>query len=207
MTRKLDSKGFSVVEVVVVLVIIAVLALGGFFVWQRNKDDDAKTKNNTSQNNTDNKDNEEEPKDEEPADPSEGGKYLVIVEWGVRFELPTDLRGDVSYSLGEVVIDPDNNQIQSAKLLLKNVPAAGNECSIVATAEGEFIDTAAQLLRVEKDKPFDTSRYKGIFKADLLSDSEHKYHLNYITPDCASTAAVEQIEELQSASEHLKEIE
>jgi prepilin-type N-terminal cleavage/methylation domain-containing protein len=99
MPQRLQSKGFSVVEVLVVLVIIAVLALGGFFVWQRNKDDDAKTKNNTSQNNTDNKDNEEEPKDEEPADPSEGGKYLVIDQWGMRFELPVEYRGDVEYGI------------------------------------------------------------------------------------------------------------
>ena len=30
-------------------------------------------------------------------DPTEGGKYLVIKEWGVRFGVPDDLRGDLSY--------------------------------------------------------------------------------------------------------------
>src|SRR6266480_1430280 len=30
---------------------------------------------------------------------SEGGKYLVIKEWGVRFPLPKELRGDVRYEI------------------------------------------------------------------------------------------------------------
>lgn len=31
-------------------------------------------------------------------DPSEGGKYLYIKEWGVRFKLPSDLQGKVVYA-------------------------------------------------------------------------------------------------------------
>lgn len=81
--ERLSARGFSVVEVVVVLAIVAVLGLGGLFVWQRNKDDTANKTDQTSQNDQTKQNN----KDEEPNDPSEDGKYLVIDEWGARIPL------------------------------------------------------------------------------------------------------------------------
>ena len=80
MKHTVGQKGFSVVEVVVVLAMVAVLAVGGFFVWQKNKDDSAKKSDaKTSQS------------EEEPSDPSEGGKYLVIEEWAIKLPLNDDI--------------------------------------------------------------------------------------------------------------------
>ena len=56
-----------------VLILIGGAGFGGWKYWQTQK-------TNTTQK-----------------DPTEGGKYLVIKEWGVRFRLPEDLRGTISY--------------------------------------------------------------------------------------------------------------
>jgi len=189
-----NSKGFSLVITIITILVLAALATAGWYVWNKNKKDDAsKVHDKTSQKNEDSK---KEPTT--PADPSEGGKYLVIKEWGVRAILPADLKGEVSYSLGEALIDPDNNQIQAAKISIKNDPAAGNECTITETPQGAYIDIATQILRVEKNKPFNTQRYKGVFKANVLVDDGHIYHLNYVIPDCAGVTTAAHVEGLQS---------
>jgi prepilin-type N-terminal cleavage/methylation domain-containing protein len=60
MLKKLSNKGFSAVEVVIVIAIVGVLGLVGFLVWQKNKDanSDKKQPSNQSQQGTP-KDNEE----------------------------------------------------------------------------------------------------------------------------------------------------
>ena len=174
---------------------------GAWYVWQKNHRDTPKKPSSSNSASTDDSQNNQQ------SDPSEGGKYLYLEEWNLRAALPSDLQSKVTYSLGSKVTDPDGNQIQAAKVLLKNDLSADNECATTTINETDFIDSAAQLLQVEKGKPFDTDRYKGTFKANLLTDTAHTYHLNYITPDCASPSATRQIEELQSALAHLEHIE
>lgn len=91
--QQTNAKGFSIVAVILVIAVLVALAFGAWFVWQKNQDD-AKDNNKSSQNGNSNQPNNNQ---NEPADPSEGGKYLVITEWGVRFPLPEELRGDISY--------------------------------------------------------------------------------------------------------------
>jgi hypothetical protein len=86
------SPGFSVVEVIVVLVIIAAAGFGGWYVWSKHHKDDSNKSNTSTQGNNENQ-------NQTTADPSEGGKYLVIKEWGVRFKLPEDLKGQVTYGI------------------------------------------------------------------------------------------------------------
>lgn len=96
--------GFSLLPILLIVLIVALLALGGVFVWQRNQDNHVTT-NVTSKDEATidqkiQKDTEKtEPQSTKKADPSEGGKYLVIAEWGVRFLLPQDLQGDVTYGI------------------------------------------------------------------------------------------------------------
>lgn len=47
-----NQKGFSAVEAIVILVVVALLGLGGWFVWQSNKDDKPKESSSTSKNKT-----------------------------------------------------------------------------------------------------------------------------------------------------------
>lgn len=202
MSKTQSQRGFGAIGVVVIILVIAVVAFAGWYVWNKNKKDDTKPTGQTAQNQ-----NPPKPDEQKPADPSEGGKYLVISEWGVRFPLSDSLKGEVTYSLGDPVTDPDNNQIQAAKLLLKNDPVAGNECAVTQKPQGEFIDAAIQLLRVEKSKPFDTQRYKGTFKADVLADATNVFHVNYITPDCAGTPAVVKIEQMRASTTQLQKIQ
>ena len=68
----------------VTLVSILVIAGAGYFGWQ-----------SWGQN----------PSPQTNKDPSEGGKYLVITEWGVRFEIPENLRKSVSYEKGAGLVD------------------------------------------------------------------------------------------------------
>lgn len=201
MTRKLSQHGFSAIELVIALLVVAALSLGGFFIWQKTKSEPSKNSHSkTSQS-------EEKPaENSDTKDPTEAGEYLVVKEWSVRFPLPEDLKGEVAYSLSDPVVDPDGNTIQQAKILLKNNPSAGNDCDLVQNAQGDFVDTAAQILRVERGKPFNTQRYRWTFEENVLSDDKYVYHLNYVTPECAGSTTATQIEELQQALVRLEKI-
>src|SRR3989344_2382139 len=61
---------------------IVAIGFGGWKYWQNRDAEQTKTTPNNSQ---------------KANDPSEGGKYMVIEEWGVKFLLPEDLRGDTAY--------------------------------------------------------------------------------------------------------------
>lgn len=87
MKHKNSQKGFTAIELILVVVIVIILAVGAWWIWQKNNDGGKQNAPaDTSQ--TDKQDK---------SDPSEGGKYMVINEWGVRFLLPEELRGDVYY--------------------------------------------------------------------------------------------------------------
>lgn len=102
MHRKINHKsshsqhGFSALILIIILVLI--LALGGvsWYIWDQNRTQDTNQANNNST--TEEPQNNQTP-NPEPVDPSENGKYLVIKEWDVRFELPEELRGDVKYGI------------------------------------------------------------------------------------------------------------
>src|SRR5688572_25912838 len=96
MIKKDSSRGFSLMIGLLIVLTLAVIGFASYFVWQKNKGDAKKSTTSTSQNNQ-KKDNSDG--NVKPNDPSEGGKYLVIKEWGVRFLLPEELRGDVIYGI------------------------------------------------------------------------------------------------------------
>ena len=95
---KLSSTGFSVVAVVGIIFAIAVLGFGGWYVWQKNKQTTTQDQTNTAHTQNNAKKPNQTGASTQAADPSEGGKYLVVTEWGVRFLLPEELRGDAHYA-------------------------------------------------------------------------------------------------------------
>jgi prepilin-type N-terminal cleavage/methylation domain-containing protein len=83
-----NQKGFSVVEILIVIVVVGLLGAVGWLVYDRQKNKTSHTSNtqvSTSQ--------KEETK---KVDPNEG--YLVVKEWGLRFKTPSGLT-DVRYAI------------------------------------------------------------------------------------------------------------
>jgi prepilin-type N-terminal cleavage/methylation domain-containing protein len=206
MSQKQTKDGFSIIEVLIVIVVVAVLAAAGFFFWQKTKKNNT-AKQSTTSSQSDKQDSNKSTTQEANTDPTEGGKYLYIKEWGVRVALPADLQGKVSYQLGDKTSDPDGNLIQAAKILVMSNSDADNSCAVVTTSAGTFIEAGAQYIQSEDGKTFNASRYKWTFREGILKDGSHDYHLNYVTPDCASSTAVTEIEQLQPALESLQKAE
>ena len=86
---KANQKGFGIVEIIIVLVVISLLGVLGWVIYNRQKDGTSEV-SNTQQK-------EETPKPETmKPDPNEG--YLVVKEWGLRFKSPSGLT-DIKYTI------------------------------------------------------------------------------------------------------------
>lgn len=77
-----------------IFVLVVLLLAGGagvaIYSWDKNRNNQANTSQTSKQ-----------------SDPSEGGKYLYIKEWGVRFKLPEELVNSVSYKPNALSTDED----------------------------------------------------------------------------------------------------
>jgi len=142
MAVKQTRNGFSVVEVLIVIAVAIILAAAGFFAWQKTR------KNDTTKHETTNTQSSKQTPDKstaaKAADPTEGGKYLYIKEWGVRYPLPEDLRGQVNYGISFVV----STSAYSASFEVSSLNAIeGNNCALMAMNEGVGGGTGVQLIR------------------------------------------------------------
>lgn len=90
---KTNQKGFSALIVLLIVIIIGVVGLGSWYFLKQKDEKSSTTPDQTAQIESQNP-------QEQQADPSEGGKYLVIKEWNVRFVLPSNL-SDAKYRLNE----------------------------------------------------------------------------------------------------------
>lgn len=204
MMKRMRTDGFSAVGIVVIIAVVAAVGLGGWYVWNKNKSDESKN-NSTSQSSSTTPNNG---KTKKQSDPSEDGKYLVITEWGVRVALPADLKGAVTYSLGETMADPDGNQLQAAKILIANSSLTENACATSTTSLGAAVESGAQYIRSEISKPFNASRYRWTFKENILTNGANAYHLNYVTPDCIGGGTnATKVETLQNSLVQLTKVE
>ncbi len=110
-----------------VLVALLVLATIGFVGWKvASRKDTTTSPTPTSQTPPP----AQSPPSSEPADPSEAGKYLVIKEWGVRFPLPAQLQGDVTYGL----VTSSSSDVQTAWFEVGKIASlAGSNCKLAPT--------------------------------------------------------------------------
>ncbi len=191
----------SIARVMIVLVVTAIIGLG-FTGWMAFAHENKKTESHkSSQQANQNFDKRTE------EDPSEGGKYLVITEWGVKALLPSSLQGKISYLLGETVVDEQGNSINSARIYIEEDAVINHECNLNQTSLGESIDTAIQYIRSEKTKPFNVSRYRWEFKQDVYQNEAHAFHLNFADQMCINEETDgESIAELRGALENIKPI-
>ncbi|MET7490604.1 hypothetical protein [Streptomyces sp. NPDC005538] len=179
MASKTNTKGFSLPVILAVVAVIAALLLGGYFVWQRNKDDNKSNTNKTDS--TSQSKQQEDKEDTGTTDPSEGGKYLYIKEWGVRFALPQSLRGDVEYGIRKNVLLNEyaddaaplyGDVAYFASKELDAIQASPNNCGLQPGAHDDLNDRN------------DTSSYDGGPGVSLSRSSQSlggpEYHLgNY----------------------------
>jgi prepilin-type N-terminal cleavage/methylation domain-containing protein len=82
MIRNQKQAGFTIVEVLLVLILLAIVGFTGYYVWhsQKKTDETLTTTNNTAQTAT--------PKQSTVTD---NQKYLAITEWGVKIPLAADI--------------------------------------------------------------------------------------------------------------------
>ncbi len=125
----------------VVAAVLLLIGFGGWFAYSQNKSDDDGKKNSQGQN----------APQPNPADPSEGGKYLVIKEWGVRFPLPQDLQSDIEYRLNE-----GTSMGSSAVFSSKKLQGTNCEPLKVKTSSGEVWRGIGGINLVKSSTPLET---------------------------------------------------
>jgi hypothetical protein len=91
-------------KILLLTTLIITLAIASFLGWNyyqnhKNTNNTTQTKTTNSKTEQTNKKDSTIPTQNTSTDLAEGGKYLVIKEWGVRFLLPEELKGDVIYRL------------------------------------------------------------------------------------------------------------
>lgn len=121
------QRGFSAVEVIIIIVIVALLGLGGLLMWNKNKSDAPK---DTSANTTPNaaQDLPATQNDSQPNGQQSAAQHLVIKEWNVRITL-NDTNSDAYYV---VKSDEPNYAYVSVKSL------TNPECAPDKTSVGVF---------------------------------------------------------------------
>ncbi len=206
-----QCKGFGAVGVLLVIVVTGVIGLGGWYMWQMNTDT-----NNTSTlkpvDSTTKPQNNHQSETKKSLDATEGGKFLVIDEWKVRTQLPEDLQGKVTYihNEGGDSVDPETNlPIESADIYIKTDVLTAGDCAVININSQSYTTTVIQYIRSDTSKPFNSTRYerKGIIKPNLLNDTTHAYHLNYITPDCmGSEADIQKLHRLHNSLLQLEKL-
>jgi hypothetical protein len=122
------------------LLITLAILIGGTYTaytyWQNNK-----TKSPTTANNQTNK----------TSDPTEGGKYLVIKEWGVRFEVPEEYHGDLYYFIySENIAPQDSNNITIGS---KKLESTDTRCGAGKDSDGTYRMGIAGVTRIRTGDP------------------------------------------------------
>jgi len=155
--------------------ILVALGFGGWKYWQNRDAKQTKTAlNNTQKNN----------------DPSEGGKYLVIKEWGVRFSLTKDIK-DASY----IYVNDYGIRLISEKL--KQLPGCEDD----------------QRMTLERAKNPDDSLGPNTTLADLLKHNptiltkvdNYHYLLYFPSYACTTDQSQKTVDLLSEVSEAFKD--
>jgi hypothetical protein len=167
-----NQAGFSAGIIIAAVLVLAVIGAAGFFVFKKSSDKAATTSAPTATSqepmNTDNTD----VNTKAPIDHSEGGKYLVIKEWGVRVLLPDSLKGNAFYSLREVGSDKYANAV-AADI---NSKFFQPECR--DTAEDLSLDVVRTTAQIDDSAPL-------AYKRNSLRAGDYWYHNTYDKNGCS----------------------
>ncbi|MDB5176292.1 MAG: hypothetical protein JWM81_1150 [Candidatus Saccharibacteria bacterium] len=94
-----SQKGFGAVEALIIILILAVIGFGGYYVWNSNKDDAQSTKTAATTDSTPSNEN------------SSSTKYFTIAEFGVRLPLTSELSGLKAGAAVESSFDTKNMSV------------------------------------------------------------------------------------------------
>lgn len=199
--KETRQRGFTAVEGIVAAIVVLALALGGWWVWERNQSNNRPSTDSSQTNDA-------QSQNGDPSDPSEGGKYLVITEWGVRFPLPEELRGDIEFSVSEGE-DKEGAVIFASKKL--NGLTGDNTCALNMQPSGKLGGgVQAILLRINPSTyKAATPEYYQSLRDYVKSLNNYEYYSLKQTKSPPITCLTNQHEEFndveQSISNQLKE--
>lgn len=180
--------GLVITGVIVIVVAVAV----GWYVWQK----DQQTSNKTQSTNTQEVESKEK-------DPSEDGKYLVIQEWGIRFELPEELRGDIGYYASDAAAS--GTVLFSSKKL--NALTTGSACDIVVQPDGQYAGGLEARLARLNPKTYDQN-YLEYYKSQLTfltKINEYEYYYVNQAKNPPITCVSESQPELNSTEQEISD--
>jgi hypothetical protein len=144
-------------HVVLAAIIGLIVVIAGFLAWQYVRSHSDKNKEPSQPTPTARTEPTEErlsaPK---ISDPSEGGKYLVIQEWGVRFPLSEELKNDVKYGIFTYSSGDKQTAYFASNRVVAHAP--GGNCDLEPASEtyGQGIDGGTVALGRSKIKPTET---------------------------------------------------
>ncbi len=201
LSQETPRKSKRTALIVLAVLLAVILGLGGWLVSQKNNDDDEQAKSTL----TEEVEQKQEQK-EEQRDPSEAGKYLVIEEWGVRFPLPEELRGDVEYG-----VFTESSGEQSVHFIINEIDQLpGSNCGLEERAGYQggsgILGGVVDLHRKRTRYPTETSvRYDA-----EISLGEYWYYVGsmrdacFSAPDDQFARLVKEIESLADAAGKLE---
>jgi hypothetical protein len=171
-------KRWLIVAIIILLLIGG--AASGWYYWDKHQK--PSNSESSSQNQTSN-----------TSDPSEGGKYLVIKEWGVKVSVPEELKGSLFYSLREE--DPEYVGMPGADLSSK---LFSPECRDAASDLGlTILRTTRQLTPPE---PY-------VYKINVLHSGNYWYHAAFGKDGCSKFLTENKADEFNKLYESVGSIQ
>lgn len=160
---KTDSKINVIVGVVLAVFLIG---LAGWYVWQKGSARDSAANSSSDASHSIAPLNSPETK---PTDLTEGGTYVYIKEWGVRFPVPEEFRGKVQYGIRKNVQlnEPPGNQnkevVGDIAYLTSDELASEPSSTCTINAETDYWGGPVAISRsTEKPSPFSEAQGKYI---------------------------------------------
>lgn len=155
--KKLSSGGFSSVALIISVVILVAVGFAGWRILNRQQVET--TEDPTTQ--------------EEVSDPTEGGKYFVISEWGIRFPISREIGEDLYYKTYSNEVPLEGVAFASKQLdsLVEN-----GFCTFLEQGDGKVYGTGFEdLTRQKKDEAkqlgLDFIKNLGDYSYSSISDT------------------------------------
>jgi hypothetical protein len=163
---KRNQKGFGAIEALIIVAVLAVVGFGGWYITHKNKTGQLASTISKSQT-------------ANAADPSDGGKFLVIKEWGVRFPLDASLQGDTTYGIRTTSFTAAYFQVG------KIADLAGSNCKLQTESDGTGRDGGIGVTLVRSATQLtvpQTSTYSSV----APHIGQYWYYLAYPKGACSS---------------------